>query len=290
MTEGRESDASDAELTPQTQGVEAFKAAGNTEPGEGAATPTAAPTQGSPAEGSPVELPTEADAASYLGLLEIAGTAELDRAAEEDAALDDEIGGDGPPGTSFRNHAILFFALALGLLILAVVVALGAGRLLSNPAASPDDTAAPAEGHPPPGATASDSCVLEESAIRVASALTETITMVDSTKTTYVGTSTFTNTTTSPVYLNLKGSQNFGVPGEAPTEDWLEYQILVPPGAEHAAELHVQTWSNRAEQTWKIVTGYVAYPATDQCVVEVGGSEQLEALTRAVDNPLPVGP
>lgn len=182
-----------------------------------------APTD-TPASGVPPDLPTEADAAAYLRLIDIAASADLDSEADEYP--------DSPRWT-LPSFTKWYFVLTL--FILAVVPALISGRLLGNPAAPPElaNPAQSPQGNPAPRDLASDTCTLDPSAVVVQSSLTETITKEDSTKTRYEGTSTFTNATTIPIYLNLSRSQSLGVAGQDPVEGWWDYQMLLPPGSGH---------------------------------------------------------
>ena len=137
-----------------------------------------------------------------------------------------------------------------------------------------------------PAAAVSAACVLDASAVVVATDLTETITKEDSTQTGYRGVAEFVNSSNVPIYLNLRRSQNVG---DAPVEGWYDYQILLAPGEVHRAELTGQSWTNR-DPTWTVYTTYAAYPATDECRFQAGGDETLDELARPVPNPLPVGP
>lgn len=281
MSDGRESENLEADLTPNAQqvkevleqgvrdfvDVEEFKAAG-------VASPPEAPKD-APDAAVPPDLPTEADAAAYLGLLEIAASADVD---QESATADAE-----GEGLTFLSWSLHKWSIVLGLFILAVVAALIAGRLLGNREAPPTGDSAQSD-------PASGTCTLDPSAVVVQSSLTETITKQDSTKTGYEGTSTFTNATSIAIYLNLSRSQSLGVAGQAPVEGWWDYQILLPPGEVHTITHTGQSWTNRDEPTWTVYTGYAAYPATDECRFAVGGDEALDALARPVANPLPVGP
>lgn len=294
MSDGRESEKPDAELTPSAQevkeileqgvhdfvDVEEFSAGGTSARAAGTASPPDAPKE-APASAVPPDLPTESDAAAYLGLIDIAATADLDSEADEYP--------DSPRWTlpSFNKWYVV-----LTLFILAVVTALISGRLLSNPASSPElgNSAGSSNTNPEPTGLASDTCILDASAVVVQTGLTHAITKDDSTKTSYEGTATFTNTAAFPIYLNLSRSQSLGVAGEAPVEGWWDYQILLPPGAVHTAIDTGQSWTNRDEPTWTIYNEYAAYPATDECRFEMGDDAALSTLARPVVNPLPVGP
>ena len=113
MSDGRESENLEADLTPNAQqvkevleqgvrdfvDVEEFKAAG-------VASPPEAPKD-APDAAVPPDLPTEADAAAYLGLLEIAASAEVDQeSATADAEGEAETGASSLPACAYRYAGI----------------------------------------------------------------------------------------------------------------------------------------------------------------------------------------
>ena len=103
MSGGRESDKPKAEPTPEAH--------------EGAAE-----------SASPPDLPTEADAAAYFGLLGIAAEADMDQELDENARdYGDQEDLESIPSRSFVKWYFLF-----GLFLVAVVAALVAGRLVGN--------------------------------------------------------------------------------------------------------------------------------------------------------------
>jgi hypothetical protein len=152
MSDGNGSGEPEVELSPEGQAakeaieggirdlvdIEQFKAAGETPetapPGSGETPPgtgddSPAPAS-APAVDAPADLPTEADATAYLGLLDIAASHDLDVAADEDPGPGDS----GPPGWWDQK-----WTLVLGLFVVAVIGALIAGRLLASAGDSAPD-------------------------------------------------------------------------------------------------------------------------------------------------------
>lgn len=117
MTDGRESHKPKAEPTPEAQ-------------------------EGAPESAAPPDLPSEADAAAYFGLLGIAAAADMDQELDEDARdYGDQEALERIPSRSLLKWFILF-----GLFLLAVVTALIAGRLVGNRSDPATDTPPAAAG------------------------------------------------------------------------------------------------------------------------------------------------
>jgi hypothetical protein len=208
----------------------------------------------------------------------------------KDLPGDQTRSGDQPGSRRFRLVGI-----GIALVIMAVAIAIAGWWLFAGddtpessagvaaPAAEPAPAPDAAQGGAAPGG---EGCVLDESAVAVETALTETISKEGSAQTGYRGTAVFTNSSDIPIYLNLRRSQSVG---DAPVEGWYDYQIPLAPGEVHTATLTGQSWTNR-DPTWTVYTKYAAYPATDECRFQAGGDDALDVLARSVSNPLPVGP